>query len=317
MLSFVGAEGGGATDAAGMGSLPLATRPAVALVATAGKDSALVPRSLYPWGGHGWTNRVTGHALRYAVVDDRGMYKPGETASLKGFVRWVGEGPTGDVRWEPGKVKAVGWVARDARNNEIGKGVAPVGPLGGFDFEVKIPEGANLGSAQVRLEVPGEASGQHSFEYPGVPTARVRGDGVRGLRSPFRGWGGSGDGSGGLLRGRASGRLGGEVGRRGDSDELCAAEPARLFVWAAGAPSGCGTRRGRSGGRVVSPRGPTPSGVHRLRVDFDGVSPIGPTSVVAEAHVEDVNRQEITASATLLVHPLEPLRRTAARPAGS
>src|SRR5205814_4964014 len=45
------------------------------------------------------------------------------------------------------------------------------------------------------------------------------------------------------------------------------------------------------------------SGKHRLRIDFDSVKPARPSSVTAEASVEDVNRQTWTSTATMLVHP--------------
>src|SRR5207249_5679129 len=40
-------------------------------------------------------------------------------------------------------------------------------------------------------------------------------------------------------------------------------------------------------------------GKHRLRVDFDSVKPARPFTVMAEATVQDVNRQEWTSTATM------------------
>jgi uncharacterized protein YfaS (alpha-2-macroglobulin family) len=46
-------------------------------------------------------------------------------------------------------------------------------------------------------------------------------------------------------------------------------------------------------------------GKHRLRIDFDSVKPIRATSVTATANVQDVNRQSVGSSVSLLVHPSE------------
>ena len=44
-------------------------------------------------------------------------------------------------------------------------------------------------------------------------------------------------------------------------------------------------------------------GVHHLHLDFDGVKPARPYSLVASAAVQDVNRQTWAANTSLLVHP--------------
>src|SRR5205814_732900 len=45
------------------------------------------------------------------------------------------------------------------------------------------------------------------------------------------------------------------------------------------------------------------TGKHRLRIDFDSVKPARPSTVTAEASVQDVNRQTWDSAATMLVHP--------------
>ena len=45
------------------------------------------------------------------------------------------------------------------------------------------------------------------------------------------------------------------------------------------------------------------SGKHRLRIDFDSVKPSRPSTLTAEATVQDVNRQTWISKATMLVHP--------------
>src|SRR6185436_17070815 len=46
-------------------------------------------------------------------------------------------------------------------------------------------------------------------------------------------------------------------------------------------------------------------GKHTLRMDFDAVSPARPSSVTAQARVQDVNRQTLASRTTLLVHPAD------------
>jgi uncharacterized protein YfaS (alpha-2-macroglobulin family) len=47
------------------------------------------------------------------------------------------------------------------------------------------------------------------------------------------------------------------------------------------------------------------AGKHTLRMDFDGVTPPQASSVTAEARVQDVNRQTLATTTTLLVHPAD------------
>src|SRR5262249_51894422 len=46
-------------------------------------------------------------------------------------------------------------------------------------------------------------------------------------------------------------------------------------------------------------------GKHYVRIDFDSVNPVRPTSIKAYANVQDVNRQNVSGQLNFLVHPSE------------
>ncbi len=80
------------------------------------------------------------------------MYRPGETARFKGWVRRLSL--SDDAQLETVSANAsVRYAVSDWYGNEIGTGSVDLNALGGFDFAVDIPAGANLGNARVDLSV--------------------------------------------------------------------------------------------------------------------------------------------------------------------
>ena len=148
-----------ATDDTGLATMPLVDGTVVDdLVATSGDDVALLPAV-------GITARTPEDQLLWTVFDDRGMYRPGETVHVKGWVRRL---TGGDRRLallaEPIEIT---WSVRDAQNAALAEGQASVSDLGGFDLAFDIPAGANLGDAWLVLQAPlGGATieAQHSFQ---------------------------------------------------------------------------------------------------------------------------------------------------------
>jgi len=49
--------------------------------------------------------------------------------------------------------KTIAWTVHDVRGAEITKGKTELDGVGGFDFTFKVPDNANLGSAQVELRL--------------------------------------------------------------------------------------------------------------------------------------------------------------------
>ncbi len=143
------------TDGLGLARLALGNTPAPLLVARLGRDVAFLPAQTSWWApGTGWRKRSSG-GLRFCVLDDRGMYRPGEEVRVKGWLRRLGAGPRGDVEPPPDGIGPIAWTLRDARGNEAGKGSAPLGGLGAFDLTLKLPATMALGSAQLQLDAGG------------------------------------------------------------------------------------------------------------------------------------------------------------------
>ena len=114
------------TDADGVGTGDLPTSGDFEgfgriLVAQAGDDVAILP-SLF--GGNGWQGSERSDQTRWYVLDDRGVYRPGETVRLKGWVRRLTT--SGDGRLElldvADQTPRVEWTAYDAQGNEIDRG---------------------------------------------------------------------------------------------------------------------------------------------------------------------------------------------------
>ncbi|MCW5802711.1 MAG: Ig-like domain-containing protein, partial [Deltaproteobacteria bacterium] len=304
----------GATDDKGVATLGLRTGAAKGahyLVARRGNDVAFVAESVYG-GDHGsWVKSARGSALAWYVIDDRKMYKPGEEVSLKGWLRAVDNGKGGDVG--AAGVTALKYTVIDARGNEIGKGAAPVSVVGGFDTKFTLPKTPNLGYARVRFEATGRTSGQyeHGFQVQEFrrPEFEVS---AKASQGPFL-VGGGGDVavsakyfSGGPLPGAP-------VSWRFQASQTTFTPPNRdAYVFGAWTPwwgySDGDDDEGGSYGykppRVWNLAAKTDAtGAHVAHLDFLSVKPALPMSVTATANVTDVNRQQWSSSASLLVHP--------------
>ncbi|SDO70561.1 hypothetical protein SAMN04515671_1764 [Nakamurella panacisegetis] len=150
------------TAADGVATLPLLAGGASALLATAGKQTAILPSSM---GQKGWMKQPGRDQLLWFVTDDRQTYRPGETVSVKGWVRRQG----GDVAaaLTAAGAQSVDYTVRDAYGVVIGHGTSKVSRLGGFDLTATIPSGANLGTASVELTAAGVATQDgNDFSHP-------------------------------------------------------------------------------------------------------------------------------------------------------
>ena len=174
----------GVTAADGTAQLELSAMPAQMLVGQLGDDSALLPRSTYYWDSSGWTQAPLSDELRWYVFDDRAMYRPGEDVHVKGWVRHIGGSQTGDVSLTDLGGGSVSYQVMDPQGNLLTEGTTDLNDLGGFDLAFTIPEGANLGYAQIAFNAHdvGSASNQQPLSLvpdPGVPPAGVRGHGAQ------------------------------------------------------------------------------------------------------------------------------------------
>ena len=129
------------------------------MVATKGDDLV--------WLNRGMSAGTFNDEIRWHVVDDRGIYRPGETVRAKGWVRELTLSNDAQIELVDG-LTLVTWSVQGPRGNELAKGTSAVSPLGGFDLEFDVPPGSNLGQANIQLALgeskrPGSQT-NHSFQ---------------------------------------------------------------------------------------------------------------------------------------------------------
>ncbi|MGH9799503.1 MAG: alpha-2-macroglobulin family protein, partial [Blastocatellia bacterium] len=197
---------------------------------------------------------------------------------------------------------------RDSRNNEVAKGTARVNALGGFDAAFKLPATMNLGYGYLMLTADGVGvqgnTHNHNFQVQEFrrPEYEVK---VTASNGPH------------LVRGSATvtaaaNYYAGGALSNAETQWTVTATPTNYTPPNRG-DFNFGTwtpwwwdRPNFGGGNSQNFAGRTDAaGKHNLRIDFDSVSPIRATTITAQATVQDVNRQAIAGSTTLLVHPSE------------
>jgi alpha-2-macroglobulin len=322
------------TDADGLARVELTTQGLVGLRATDGQRSAVLPSSWF----EGWTLQTRGDEGRWYVIDDRGIYRPGETARIAGYVRELTAQDAQLALFEGDLT--VNYQAYDPQGNELATGTVPVNALGGFNLSVDIPEESNTGFAFVEIQL----AGAETATNPAPFVATSHGFQIQDFRTPdfevtarTESAGPYYVGEPATVAAEAEYFAGGplpdaEVNWLVSTSQTSYTPPNRddfnFGIWTPwwfdGGFAGdvffdecfdCfGTQpsfrefSGRTDG----------AGVHYLQIDFettqpaqgdsqdDGQEPVDqPTSVTAEATVFDVNRQAFASRTNLLVHPAE------------
>lgn len=262
-----------------------------------GADTALVPNERILRDRSG-PNSFQG----WFVFDDRGIYRPGETASIKGWVRRY----TRDTRTQPDIASGdIAYALIGPQGNEIATGSTNLSAAGGFDLTLDIPVGTNLGYAELVLtsngasaghvfrieefrtpefEVSAEVTSAEPHMLPGVVTAAVEATYFSG--GPLPGaeviWDVSTNAS--------------NYAPPGWSDYVFGERIP--WWWFSDGPDG--------GNAFASYNSITEAdGRHSLAIDVAAEGSPRPLSVVATASVVDVNRQVWSAVTTALVHPAE------------
>lgn len=297
-----------AVDGQGTAMLQLVDKPTEpkVLVARRGADVAMVPERLDYWSDSSdWLRREPGSSVAWHVVDDRGLYKPGETAHLKGWLRTVGHGPKGDLQGFSGPAR-VFWRLRDARGNDVGKGSVPLAPGGSFDATIALPGNLHLGSAQVILAF-GEGSHDYSHSLRVEEFRRPEFESTTGADpGPYY----LGDHALVTTQARyyAGGALPGAEVHWQLSAQAGHFEPPNCDGYSFGRQlpwwmrGWCGESRSGGSGKSLQSR-LSSAGDHTVRLDFDSGDPPQPWAIQANATVFDVNRQAWSSQAALLVHP--------------
>jgi uncharacterized protein YfaS (alpha-2-macroglobulin family) len=311
-MEILPANVSGTTGVDGLANLPLKPSPESAtsvLVARRGNDVAILPKNPTAWWGDGsWNQKPQSDELVWYVFDDRQLYRPGEEVHVKGWIRRLGTGNDGDVGQLNGAIKTLNYVIKDTLDNEVKKGVLTPNAFGGFDMAFKLPANMNLGIATVKFET---GSTMPAFNEKGF-THRFK---VQEFRRPEFEVTTKNQTDGPLFVGDhadvlvmanyfAGGGLPNAEVKWSVSSTPTNFTPPNQADYVFGKWIPWWDYSGSDETRTESLTGHTDAnGKHRVRIDFDSVKPPRPSTLMAEATVQDVNRQTWTSSATMLVHP--------------
>jgi uncharacterized protein YfaS (alpha-2-macroglobulin family) len=298
------------TNADGLATLASPTSRTTLVAATRGADTAIVPNV-------GLFRPPKQDVSRWHIFDDRGLYRPGETVNIKGWLRDLTL--SGDAQLAPiGNEVAINYVARDSRGNTLSEGPASLSSLGGFDFSFEVPLGANLGTGWIEFKTTGRPSENGEVTHPFQVQefrrpefeVRTRVDSVGPYikTDPVTVAAEATYFSGGPLPDA-------DVDWRVFSSDAVYAPPGwNAFEFGTWVPwwSERGLGRGIEGG-FESVRGQQPAevftgrtdanGEHYLQLDFGADHVDQPITVNAQASVTDVNRQTWSSDTNLLIHP--------------
>jgi alpha-2-macroglobulin len=298
----------GKTNESGTATVTLPATSANYCLVDSEAGSCFLPQTTDSYYGGSWYHSSLSPNPQWYFFDDRGLYKPGETAHIKGYVRSWQRGPKGQLI-TPGQAgEELSWTLYDPVSNKIAEGKTQVNAAGAVEIEVKFPGTTNLGDHQLRIEGGSVPAGYHSLN-------------VQEFRRPeFEVTASSLSEQPHLLEDSATVQAKAAYYSGGG---LAGSE----VNWSVSAVSSNYTPPGRGEytfGRWtpwwdLGPWWSTPSdhqsvslshqgvadgqGAHLLKLDFVKMFPPTPTSVTVTASVADVNRQQRSGSTTLLVHP--------------
>ena len=301
------------TDAHGLAKLPLpaqAGRATRLLTARVGDDVTFYPERMWgPNAPSGWTRGKAREALRWFVFDDRGAYRPGETAHVKGWLRATRGGPGGSL--VVARAEHVSYRLTSSRGHEIARGQTKLGTEGSFDLALALPSEVDLGQAYLQLSVgKGADDAQHGrallieeFRRPEYEVALEAGAATHFVGTPVR------------LQTRARYYTGGPLAGAATHYEVSATRaqfaPPHRSDYAFGEPLPWEGFLGRSSAPYQEPvvkrwdsltdaRGEVVLDVLPSRAE-----PAYPHTLQATVSVQDVNRQRWSDQAQVLVHPAD------------
>ena len=133
------------SDGNGLAHASLSTGGSDWVVASLGADRALYPVDLRA--------RLPDRTIWY-ITDDRGIYRPGETVNLKGWVRNLDVSGDGDLEFLPSG-EVITYEAGGPLGNDLGSGEILLDGHGGFDLTIRLSERANLGWNWIEFRLPG------------------------------------------------------------------------------------------------------------------------------------------------------------------
>ena len=271
------------------------------VVASLGADRALLPVSVAAWPQADQTIWYT--------ADDRGIYRPGETLHLKGWVRNLDLSGDGDLEFLP-RGELVTYSVSGPFGNDLGNGEIRLDDHGGFDLTVELPQGANLGWSSIVFELPGspgyENRHYHSFQVQEFRRpefeveTRLESAGPHLVDEPAVAAVDAAYFSGGPL---PDAEVTWTVTTRQGSYSPPNWSEFTFGVWRPWWYYGYFDEPWAEPQRKTFSGKTDSSGSHYLRMDFEGDGGHLPTTVTAEARVLDVNRQQWASATHVLVHP--------------
>jgi uncharacterized protein YfaS (alpha-2-macroglobulin family) len=284
------------------------------LVAKKGSDVAILPE--YPWGADfagNWQRQQPGSGLRAHIFDDRGLYRPGETVHVKGWLR-MAEGEAGAPKLPRG-IGTLDYEVRSASSETFAKGTAKLNDLGGFDLSFALPKTVHLGGASLVLKARTANQAEpaelwHGFqieEYrrPEYEVSIEKAAATHFVGAPIR------------LEAHARYHAGGGLAEAKTTWSVSSSEtnftpPGRdAFVFGEERWFWDTMRDFRGGG--FHPHRPTKTetligrtdgrGVHAIEVVPARAEPAYPHSLEVNVSVEDLSRQNFATNESLIVHP--------------
>ncbi|MBC7236434.1 MAG: hypothetical protein H5T69_11390, partial [Chloroflexi bacterium] len=315
-LTLYPGESRATTGAQGMATLPLPEKgaggPDAYLVARRGSETAILPATTYG-AENVWRKRSLDDEYRWYVIDDRGIYRPGETVSIKGWVRLAKLGEARDELALPQGASSVRMTVIDARGNEVLGNDLAVSPTGGFHATFVVPDNVNLGYTQVRFHLLGGPEASHRDHYHAIQVQEFR-------RPEFEVTASSGPGpyfvgERAVVSVEAKYYAGGAL-PGADVEWNVSASPTNYHppkwedfdfgFWEPWWSMRWFWPPTRKEVEAKTYSGTTDAeGVHRLAIEIERAEPPRPTSVEAQVTVMDVNRQAWSSQTTLLVHPAD------------
>ncbi|MBN1304336.1 MAG: hypothetical protein JXA13_07860 [Anaerolineales bacterium] len=302
-----------ATSAAGLARFDIPAGDTTYITAQRGQDIAMLPASMSYWDENGWSSRHVSDDLRWYVVDDRAMYRPGEEVHIKGWLRRIGGLQDGDVGLVGNRLAGTGYQVFDPQGNNLTAGSLEVNALGGFDFSFTIPENANLGYATIQFDASVSGIGNtvysHSFQIQEFRRPEFEVTARNETTGPYF------VGDSATVAVEASYYAGGPLPNAEVAWNISFSPtnytppnwPDFTFgVWQPWWQNYSEAGPGDGQPQYLSFNGTTDAtGSHYLKMDFEKAEGLRPFSVLAEAAVMDVNRQAWAGTTSLLVHPAE------------
>lgn len=299
-VELLGSKRRAESDSSGLAVLHPETAGTL-LVARRGEDVAILPREFNGWNSGAWNPDRERSEMLWHVVDDRHLYRPGESVHVKGWLRRLNRGPDGDLQAAPpGQIR---YELRDGQRNAIAKGQVVSGGLGGFSLELKLPKTMDLGECTLKLGGPENSSFEHflevqEFRRPEFEVTATAEPGVSQIGKSALVSAQAAYFSGGPL---ANSKVNWRVHSSSASFTPAGWEGYSFGAWT---PWWAGGSDGDEPDNSTTQEARTDSGgKSQLKVDFLSVDPPHPHNLEAEATLEDVNRQTWTARTSVLVHP--------------